>query len=165
MENEPIKKEFEAAYEAHADALFRYCFFKTGDRELAKDMLQDIFVKAWVYMQDNKVLLIRPFLYRLARNAVIDWYRKKKVTSLENLMEQGFDPADKQSDTSLFAEKEEAMKMLGKLEPKDQELLIFRFVEELSLSEISDILGEKENTISVRIHRAQERLRKIAEHL
>ncbi len=161
MDTESVKKEFEAAYEAHADALFRYCFFKIGDREVAKDMLQDVFVKAWVYMQGNTVLQIRPFLYKLARNSVVDWYRKKKTASLEHLMDQGFEPSDRTSDTSAFAEKEQALKMMRNLSPEDQEIIMLRFVEELTIEEISETLGEKENTISVRIYRAQKRLRDI----
>ncbi|MDD4988988.1 MAG: RNA polymerase sigma factor [Candidatus Pacebacteria bacterium] len=162
MDKEKLKKEFDGLYETYSDALFRYCFFKTRDRELAKDMLQEVFLKAWVYMQSHTILQIRPFLYQLARNTVIDWYRKKKASSLEYLMEQGFEPEDRISDTSGFAEKEQAMKLVGQLGSEDQELIILRFVEELSPKEIGEILGERENTISVRIHRALERLRKLA---
>ncbi|MDD5050930.1 MAG: RNA polymerase sigma factor [Candidatus Pacebacteria bacterium] len=162
MEKEKLRKEFGDLYEAYADALFRYCFFKTGDRELAKDMLQDICLKAWVYMQDHTIVLGRPFLYRLARNTVIDWYRKKKTSSLDNLLEQGFEPEDKKADTSAFAEKEQLMKMIGKLENEDQEILLLRFVEDLSPKEIAEVLNERENTISVRVHRALGRLREIS---
>src|SRR5579872_2549207 len=155
MANKDHEKEFLQAYDELSSALFRYCFFKTRDRELAKDILQDTFMKTWAYIQaGNKVKNLKAFLYRSANNLIIDWYRKQKMLSLDALTEEGFDPPDPFSHTEIAAELEQAMKVLSTLEQSDQDIIIWRYVDELSVGEIAAILSEKENTISVRLHRA-----------
>ena len=158
--NTKTEKEFLIAYDSFSDALFRYCYFKTGDRELAKDLVSDTFMKSWDYLSSGKEIEnFRPFLYRLANNMVIDWYRKKKALSLDSLAENGFDPPDATADTSQKAEIEQMMKILGNLEQSDQDLIIWRYVEDLPIKDIATLLSENENTISVRLHRALHRLK------
>ena len=95
MRTEPLEKDLLDAYDAYADAIFRHCYYKTSDRELAQDLTQEVFLKAWSYMQaKHPILNMRAFLYRLSDNLVIDWYRKKKSQSLDALTEQGFEPSD-----------------------------------------------------------------------
>ncbi len=150
-----VKEEFLSAYTLYSDDLFRYCFFKTGDRELAKDMLQDIFMKAWTYASSGKKIeKYKPFLYRLGTNIIIDWYRKKKTISLDSLEEAGFEPKDTNSDTALTAEFEQALAVLAKLPKHEQDLIYFRYVEDFSPKAIAEMLGEKENSVSVGLHRA-----------
>lgn len=150
------------AYDAHADAIFRHCYFKTGERELAQDMAQDVFLKAWSYMQQkHQILNMRAFLYRLADNLVIDWYRKRKATSLDALVDAGFEPVaidrkiEEQTEVSL------ALAKLRELGEDDQKLITWRFVEDLSPGEIAEIVGQSENVISVRLHRALKKLRSL----
>lgn len=98
MKDESLEMKLLTAYDAHADAIFRHCYFKTGERELAQDMTQDVFLKAWSYMQrQDPILNMRAFLYRLADNLVIDWYRKRKSQSLDALMDGGFEPVETDS--------------------------------------------------------------------
>jgi RNA polymerase sigma-70 factor (ECF subfamily) len=159
MKDIDLEKELLAAYDAHADAIFRHCYFKTSDRELAQDMTQDVFLKAWSYMQSQPIRNVRAFLYRLADNLVIDWYRKKKSSSLDSLMEEGFEPADLHSRVEERAELSLAFAKLQELSKDNQKLIVWRFVDDLSPREIAEILGEQENTVSVRIHRALKQLR------
>lgn len=156
------QKEFLEAYDAYADAIFRFCFFRTNDRELAKDLTQETFMKAWGYIEKGGVIKnMGAFLYQLAGNLVIDWYRKKKTESLDALVEDGFELADPLANTGESAEISEMMKIIKKLSRGDQNLIQWRYVEELSAKEIAVILGERENVVSVRLHRAMEKLRKI----
>lgn len=160
MKDESLEIKLLAAYDAHADAIFRHCYFKTSQREIAEDMTQDVFLKAWSYMQLKRPILnMRAFLYRLADNLVIDWYRKHKSQSLDALMDDGFEPVE--GDTSIEEQTEISLALakLKELSEDEQKLITLRFVEGLSPSEIGEILDENENTISVRIHRALKRLR------
>ncbi len=150
-----MKEEFLSAYGLFSDGLFRYCFFKTRDRELAKDMLQDIFTKTLVYVSSGKkVENYKTFLYQSATNIVIDWYRKKKTLSLDVLEEAGFEPRDMRSDTTREAEFEQALAILAKLPQHEQDLIYFRYVDDLSPQAIADLLGQTENNVSVSLHRA-----------
>lgn len=148
------------AYDAHADAIFRHCYFKTGERELAQDMTQDVFLKTWSYMQhQHPILNMRAFLYRLADNLVIDWYRKHKPQSLDVLLDAGFELVETDSKIEEQAEISHSLAKLRGLGADDQKLITLRFVEGLSPGEIAEVLGESENTVSVRIHRTMKRLR------
>lgn len=159
MKDESLEMELLAAYDAHADAIFRHCYFKTSEREVALDMTQDVFLKTWTYMQKQPVLNMRAFLYRIADNLAIDWYRRRKAESLDALMDEGFEPAVEENRIEEQAEVALALAKLRELDDGDQKLITLRFVEGLSPREIGEILGQHENTISVRLHRAMKRFR------
>jgi len=158
------RKAFLDSYDEHADALFRYALSKVSERETAKDMLQDTFVKTWEYIEDgNDITNMKAFLYKTLNNLIIDTYRRKKAMSLDALQEDGFDPPDEASATAAVerADSRRAMEKLHALPPPYRQVVMLRFVNGLELSEIADITGESENTISVRIHRGIKKLRDI----
>src|SRR4051812_6244882 len=92
--NKKVKDDFLDAYNQYADAIFRYCFYKVSNRERAADLVQDTFTKTWIYLSNGKkVANLKAFLYKTANNLIIDWFRKKKMYSLDTLEEVGFDPS------------------------------------------------------------------------
>lgn len=165
MKDEPLEKDLLAAYDAYADAIFRHCYYKTSEREVAQDLTQEVFLKAWSYMQSRRpVENMRAFLYRIGDNLIIDWYRKRKSQSLDTLVEQGFELTDTSVRVEEKAEMELALKKLRALDPDDQNLITWRLIEDYTPGEIAGILGEKENTVSVRISRAMKRLRALLQN-
>lgn len=156
------KAEYIRAYEDYADAIYRFCLIKVRDKNLALDLSHDTFMKAWEYLMDGKeVEHIRGFLYQIARNLIIDYSRKKKTESLDALSELGIDfqdtsQSENNKDHLLI---ENALRVIDELDDKYKEVLIMRYTDELSVKEIAKILKEQENTISVRIHRALEKVR------
>src|SRR3989338_4735544 len=93
-----MQDEFLQAYEAYNDAIFRYCYFRVYDRERARELSQETFMKAWEYLSrtGKKIENLRAFLYKIATNLIIDNSRQKgkKTVSLDQLHEEGFDPGD-----------------------------------------------------------------------
>lgn len=153
--------EFIESYDLYADGVFRYCFFKLSNREAAKDIVQETFVKTWQYIHEGKDIgNLKAFLYKVARNLVIDEYRKHKTSSLDSLQEDGFDVTDKE-DMTISTEVNIILEAIDKLEPHHREVIVMRFVHDLSPREIADILGEKENAISVRLNRAVKKAQEI----
>lgn len=162
---EDTKQAFLATYDEYADALFRHCLFKTSDRELAKDLLQETFMKVWTYISSGKkVGNMRALLYKTLNNLVIDEYRKKKTGSLDVLAESGFDPRE-ESPTNIadIIDGERAITLLSKLDDPYKDALFMRYVSGLEISEIAEITGEAENTVSVHIHRGMKKLKEIYE--
>jgi RNA polymerase sigma-70 factor, ECF subfamily len=101
-------------------------------------------------------------LYRTANNLIIDYYRKKKSVSLDEMYGEGFDPAyAPQSELINRLDGERAILYLQKIPDHYREIVLMRYVEELSIKEIAAILGETENNVSVRLHRALEKLKAI----
>ena len=166
MNREDKETIFLQAYDAYSDSLFRYCYFKLYDRDLAKDMVQETFMRTWQEIEKGKQFgNIRAFLYTVAGNLIKDHWKRKKAVPIGQLEndndEQNFDVADESVDLYTEVEIGRSVKLFAKLGESDREVLHLRFVEGLTPKDISRVLGERENTVSVRLNRALERLRKI----
>jgi RNA polymerase sigma-70 factor (ECF subfamily) len=168
MSKANIKLRFKEAYDEHSDALFRFAFYKLSDREKAKDVVQDTFVKVWEYMVSSEqadgveIANIKALLYRIATNAIIDNYRKKKELSLESMMDDGFDPGDANRSHHAIIDESEAdlvIRSIHNLEAEDRAVILMRYIDGLTVKEIASITGQRENTVSVRIHRALKMLK------
>ena len=156
---------FIGAYDDFNDAIFRHCLFRLSDRERAKDISQETFIRIWKYMSEGgEIKHMRAFVYRIANNLIIDEYRKKKTISLEKLHEEeGFDPVGSENMESIEKkfDAQAILKVLDRIDTKYREALVMRYVDDLTPKEIAEITGESENNISVRIHRGTRQLKKL----
>jgi len=167
MEN--LEKIFLDSYYAYSDEIFRFILFKLSDREKAKDVVQEVFMKTWVFIsRGGKIDNIRAFLYKTAGNTVIDEYRKKerresKNESLDTLAEDfGYDPGF--DDTDFLIDKldgRQAMEMIRELPEVYAEVMFLRYVENKSISEIGMLVDRPDNTISVQLNRGVKKLKEI----
>ena len=157
--------DYAKIYDDYADAIFRYCYLRVSDREKAKDIMQDVFIKTWEYINRDsteEVTNIRAFLYRSARNLIIDSYRKKKSESLDELMDSGYDIVHHgHKHIQVAIEFGEAMEFVNKLDERYREVFVMRFVENLSPKEIAELIGETENNVSVRVNRAAKKVKEL----
>jgi RNA polymerase sigma-70 factor (ECF subfamily) len=165
-EHSKIEAVFMRSYDEHADALLRYCVFQTSNREVAVDILQDTFTKTWLYLQDGKEIdNIKAFLYKVAKNLIIDYRRKKKSYSLDAITETGVEFAT-EDETENIKDNFDKEFIIGKMEnlgEEDREILTMRYINEMSIKEIGDVLELTPNNVSVKIHRAIEKMKKILE--
>ena len=164
-QNHNMRPDFLKAYDEFADAIFRHCYFRVSDRDKAKDITQETFLRAWEYMEKgNEINSMRSFLYRVANNLIIDEMRKKKTVSLEKLQDEGFDPSfDGKEKTERQAQTRELLALLTHLEAPYRDVITMRYVNDMSPKEIAEILEESENAVSVRIHRGIQKLRVLFE--
>ncbi|MBX4200907.1 RNA polymerase sigma factor, partial [Candidatus Parcubacteria bacterium] len=89
LPNDPRQQEFLDAYKQHADAIYRHCYFRVYNKDLAEDLTQETFIKTWKYIvEGKKVDNIKAFLYRVAVNLIIDHSRKKKALALDDVKEK-----------------------------------------------------------------------------
>ncbi len=159
--NNTFKDAFLEWHTLYSDAIFRFCAIKTSKREVALDLTQESFTKLWEYISNgNDVLEPKALLYRIATNLIIDYYRKKKADSLDVLTQNGFDVVDTPdiSPERRF-EIQQLHTRIDTLADKYKDILIMRFIDDMTIPEIAEVYNEHENTISVRIHRAVEKLR------
>ncbi|MBP6858699.1 MAG: sigma-70 family RNA polymerase sigma factor [Candidatus Pacebacteria bacterium] len=163
------EKAFNDIYTSHADALFRFCLVKVSDREKALDLTQEVFTRFWQRMLEEVETIEKPktFLFAIARNAIIDWYRKKKSVSLDAMTnEETGDPYEPFSDEMVSAVRLESegrflVDKIGELEPGYRDAIYLRFVEGLAPPEVARILGVSANAASVRITRGLDKLRSL----
>jgi RNA polymerase sigma-70 factor (ECF subfamily) len=164
MDQDTSQAQFLQIYDLYVQDIFRFCVFKVSSRELAEDLTQEVFTRYWQSIRAGTAIVNdRAFLYTLARNLIIDWYRKKKDLSLEVLTDAGFEfqSKDHQSIT-MSAEVNEILRVVNILDEHSREVMLLRFVEGFSPSDIAKIRGETANTVSVRINRA---IKKVQEHI
>jgi RNA polymerase sigma factor (sigma-70 family) len=160
-------KRFTAIYKQEVNTLFRFCLLRVTDREKAMDLTQETFTRLWNTMLSGKdIENPRALLYVVMRNLIIDWYRRVKAVSLEGLSsddEREFDPEDTRaaSEIEISSDARRALEMLNHLEPQYREVIYFRYVEGLSPKDIALIMNSNPNTISVRLTRGMEALKKL----
>ncbi len=162
LQSKAVEQEFLAGYEKHSDELFRFCIVKVRNRDEALDIVQETFIRAWEYLRKGHVIEhIRPFLFRTARNIIIDNARKHKTLSLDAMQEEtAFDAPDKAQPFGIGIELDRVLGALETLEPTHREILTLRFLQELDIPEIAEVLDLSPNAVSVRIHRGIEALKK-----
>ena len=164
MRGMSVQEKFTKIHEKEADAIFRFSLLRTSDRDVAMDLTQDAFMKLWDKLSTKQVVENpRAFLFAVTRNAIIDWYRKKKTVSLEKINEDTEGEKEFAIIESVAEQDSEVLailKILNSLDENYREVVYMRYVEELKPREIADILGENTNVISVRINRGLKELRK-----
>lgn len=161
-------QQFSDFYEREVDGLFRYVSLRVGRRDEVIDIVQDTFSALWEKMvRGDTIHTPRALLYASARNKIIDWYRRKKPLSLEQMAEgeEGeelpFDPVDTLAEARmvLSAEAARVLDLIGTLPPQYRDAIYLRLIEEMLPQEIAQVLGITAGTASVRITRGLALLR------
>ena len=159
---------FLKAFDEYNDALFRHAFLRVSNRERAIDLVHDTYTKVWSYIREGyEIDSFRPFLYKVLNNKIIDEYRRRKEASLEAMLEAdgvdegSFEELSESSVEMLAAtiDGRKAFELLEQLPDQYREVIIYRFVDQLGPKEISELIEESENVISVRLHRGLKLLR------
>ena len=134
------------AYHDYAKGLNSHAFFKTNDHTTGEDLVQDTFTKT--------------FLYHVLNNLIVDQYRKNKTSSLDVLMEKGFEPGDDHP-KHLFdvLDGKAALLLIQRLPVAYRNVMRMRYVQGLSLQEMSLITGHSKNALSVQTHRGLAKLK------
>jgi len=165
------KQAFIKAYDLYIDQLYRFIYFKVGSREEAEDLCSAVFLKTWNYILTNSLKdekTLKALLYKIARNLIIDHYRKNRVRETVSLDHgHGIEVIDEKQDTDRDLEiKTDLLVLETKLpELKDEyrEVIILRFVNELSIKEISEILAKSKGNVRVLVYRALNALRELVD--
>ena len=149
------------AHRDFEDSLQRRAFFKVNDRFLSDDLVQNTFLKTWKYLvSGGDIDTMKYFLYNVLNNLIIDEYRKRKNTSLEILLEKGFDPSADNSQTMFdVLDGKVLVILIDYLPKKHRQVLNLRYVQDYSIEEIAKITGQTRNTVTVQAHRGLEQLK------
>ena len=156
------KKTFEDTYNQYIDKIYRFIFLKVDSKEKAEDLCSETFSRYWQQLKQGlKIENPSAFLYRIARNLIIDNYREKarvQLVSVEN--SNIIDPSLDLEEKAMLASDVNMVKAsLANLKGDYQNIIIWRYLDELSISEIAEMLGKTEGTVSVMLHRALKTLK------
>ena len=154
---------FGALYDRYVDAVYRYVFYRVRNDADAEDLVSDVFMRALraIPRYEPRVAFLA-WLYRIARNAVIDRARRSRtqISFEDALAHPGVDQVV-EPDAAILAlsDKEAVRGALAKLTPLQQEVIVLRFLEGYSTLEIAKLVGKRENTVRGIQFRALEMLR------
>jgi RNA polymerase sigma-70 factor, ECF subfamily len=161
--NEPSQKElFINSYRENLGEFTRYARSKVGDPEVAKDLVQEAFLKVWVCVREEKEIHnMKSFLYHILKNLIVDRYRKQKSLSLELLLECGSEPYANDSERFFMdmLDGKAAIALIDKLPAKYKDILRMKYEKNLSVGEIAERSGRSPNSVSVCVHRGLTKLR------
>jgi len=141
-----------------------HAFFKLQDHALGEDLVQDAFIKTWKYLvRGGKIEIMRAFLYHILNDLIIDEYRKHKTSSLNVLMDKGFEPRTGKNPERLFnfLDGKASILLIARLPATYQKVMHMRYVQELTIKEISLITGQSKNAVTVQEHRGLKKLREL----
>jgi RNA polymerase sigma-70 factor (ECF subfamily) len=166
------KNAFGDIIELYKDKVFQICYRMLGNRHEAEDVAQEAFIRAYVNIHRyNMEYKFSTWLYRIATNLCIDRIRKRKPDYYLDAEVPGTDGLNMYSqipsEGKLPEEDVESMELqamiqreISKLPEKYRAVIVLKYIEELSLNEISEILELPLGTVKTRIHRGREALRK-----
>jgi len=163
---------FSCLVDRYSEKLTRYIMrISASTREDAEDLLQEIFVKAYRYLNDfDQSLKFSSWIYRIAHNQVISQWRKMKsrpqvikFEADEDFLKFIANDEDLALDTERKFEGEEVRELVDALDEKYREVLILKFIEGKDYKEISDILQKPLGTVATLINRAKKQLKNMIE--
>lgn len=156
---------FGRLYDVLVDRLYRYVYFRVGSKSEAEDLTEEIFLKIWEglkrYNEEEKVPF-EAWVFRIARNRVIDYYRTKRhATSIDEAFEiEDDDPLpDEEVERNLTME--DVLRGIRMLRDSYQEIIILKFIEDKENQEISRIINKPVEHVRVLQSRAIKALKKI----
>ena len=159
------KRSFGVLYERYLNEIYRYVFFKVGNRQAAEDITEETFIKTWeslsrIYQGDGKIDNLHAWLYRIAKNLVIDFYRKNKPESIvgPTIPAKLLSPEETAIDQEQITR---IMNALQKMKPDLQQIIILRLINDLSHREIASIIGISEAHSRILLCRALKKLKEI----
>lgn len=157
---------FDKLYDIYFPKIYGFCLNRLSNKELAEDITSQVFLAAVENIQKidtSKRLRFGAWLFTVANNRIIDYFRKNKLPNNAFDDYQGEDNDDVLEDM-LYSEKAKQVTIvLKELKPKYQKIITLRFYTELSNPEIAEILGVKASNVAVILHRALKKFKKIFE--
>jgi RNA polymerase sigma-70 factor (ECF subfamily) len=149
------------AHHDYAKGMNSHSFFKVHNHATSGDLVQDTFIKTWGYLaKGGKIDIMKAFLYHVLNQLIIDEYRKRKTTSLDVLLEKGYEPSVDYSDRILNVfDGKLALLLIQHLPAKYQTVMRMRYEQDLSLKEIALITGQSRNAVAVQAHRGLGKLK------
>ncbi len=161
----PVKPEFTFIYEKYYDRIYKYIYMMLLSREDAEDVVSDTFLRAYMHYDsyDPSVSSPATWLSRIAHNRALNLLRSSEKSRRASMPEY-YEPADPGADIRMAGEDREALiSLYSELSEDEREFLNFRYVMELSDSEVAEILGINARAVNKRYQRLREKCRGILE--
>ncbi len=166
---ESVEEIFTQLVHAHVDELYNYASYMVFDRDDADDIVQKTFIS--LHQQLSKLDMtkpIKPWLFRVAKNQCLDYFKAKKASVFSELSEtfvedipESAPGLDEQLSSDLFLE--QVREQIKQLPLPAREILLLKYFEEFTFEEIADILSLPVNTVKTSFYRGKVKLLRLLE--
>ncbi|MBK7452442.1 MAG: sigma-70 family RNA polymerase sigma factor [Anaerolineales bacterium] len=149
---------FGQLYERYVERIFNYVYYRTGNTHDAEDLTARVFQRAMNHIQKytDRGVPFSAWLYRIAHNLVANWHRdgsRKQEIPLDDLPILPTKGDHPEKNLVRSQEQDALLRMIRKLPAERQNLLILKFVEDMSNAEIGAIMGRSEGAVKSLYHR------------
>ena len=149
-------------YDLYYERIHRFVYFKLPKAEDADELTAEVFLRGWEYATSSRVENAPALFYRIARNVIADFYRKRsEETGLDQVAHLA-SGQDIEAEAVIKEEVAELLTLLKQVKEEYQEVLIMRHLDEMSVKEIAAALEKTPNNIRVLLHRAKKALEELA---
>ncbi len=158
---------FGRLYDYYLPKIYRFVLIRTaGQREEAEDLSHQVFLKAWQNIKNynDRGHPFSSWLYRIARNSIVDYYRQNQTTilSLEELtINEPEGVFEEEKEIGLAINIKNVVKAVQELKQIEQDVIIMRFVEDMPIAEVALNIGKSQGAVKLIQHRALKQLKKI----
>ncbi len=157
-----LAKEDQAAfgelYERYLQKIYSYVYYRTGNVHDAEDLTAKVFFRALSHISNyvEKGVPFQAWLYRIAHNLVANWHRdqgRRKIIALDDYVAHSLTSEAPDRLTEELEERSLLLEAVRRLPEDRQQLLLLKFVEQMSNAEIGAIMGRTEGAIKSLYHR------------
>lgn len=158
------KHEFARFYKEYFERIYKFVYFRVaGNKELAQDLTQDVFMKAFqAFERYDPAISQSSWIYTIARNHVINQLAKTRPgVDLEEIEGSIFASADFREAYATNLEEKKLMEAIGTLPKEDGQLLRMKYLEGWTFDELADVFGKKSGALRVQARRGIKKLKTI----
>ncbi len=152
------KAAFGELYERYLTKMYNYVYYRTGNQQDAEDLTAKVFQRAMAHIGAyvDRGLPFQAWLYRIAHNLVANWHRdqsRRKIIALDDYVAHTLQSEAPDSKTEAQEEQKQLMEAVIRLPADRQQLLLLKFIEQLSNAEIGVIMDRTEGAVKSLYHR------------
>ena len=150
----------EKIFDHFAPTIHNFFMGRIGNREVSQDLVQEVFLKVTRHIDqfNNETGTFTAWIWQIARNSAVDYYRQKKSGYLADLPNEGGNILDESSRADEDATMREIMDAVRTLSEEDQELFQMHFVADMPYDEIAEATGKTSPALRVAIHRLKKKI-------
>ena len=153
-----FKQEFSSIYDKYIDKIYRFAFLKVNSKEMAEDITSDTFLKGWEAYQraQGQIQNSQAFLYKIANNLIIDYYRIKGKTDIVSTENRKIpDPRiNIEKRAKLSSDMDNIKIALANMNQDYQNVIIWHYLDGIEIKEIAQLMDKSEQATRVLLHRA-----------
>lgn len=152
------KEAFGEIYERYMPKIYNYIYYRTSNQHDAEDLTAKVFFRAMSHISNyvDKGVPFQAWLYRIAHNLVANWHRdqgRRKIIALDDYVVHTLKSESPDRLTEELEEQEQLMAAINRLPEDRQQLLLHKFIDQMSNAEIGEIMGRTEGAIKSLYHR------------